>query len=199
MRARILDAALAVLTERGILALTTKEIARAAGCSEGSLYTYFANKESLLLAVMAERLPPFIPLLHAMLERAGEDTLLDHLREVARLAAQFYQKLTPIAASVLASPELSEGLRSKGLGPHRANQSLATYLRIEQRLGRIRAGVDVDVVATLLLGACQQRAMNMRFLEQTPDDEADSRFAADIVAALMHGLCPAHEEHAAAG
>src|SRR5919201_5270645 len=82
IRDRILDAAVAVLRERGLAAATTKEIARVASCSEGSLYTSFANKEQLLGAVMAERLPPFIPLLHTLLERAGEDPLDAHLEEV---------------------------------------------------------------------------------------------------------------------
>lgn len=190
MRTRILDAAMTLLRERGLQAVTTKEIARVAGCSEGSLYTYFANKESLLLAVMSERLPPFIPLLHSMMERAGDDALQDHLEEIARLAAAFYMELTPIAASVLATPELAEGLRAKGLGPQRGNQTLASYLRIEQRLGRIRDDVQVDAVAALLLGACQQRAMHMQFLGQPPDKEADGRFAAAIVAVLMQGLRP---------
>ena len=88
MRERILDAAVSVLRARGHHAATTKEIARVAGCSEGSLYTHFANKENLLLAVMTERLSPFIPLLQSMLERAGEDTLHDHLVELARVAAR---------------------------------------------------------------------------------------------------------------
>src|SRR5438067_9234346 len=106
IRDRILDAAVAVLHERGHAGATTREIARVAGCSEGSLYTYFANKEQLLLAVMTERLPPFIPLLHALLERAGEDTLEEHLEEVARLAVPFYVQMLPLAATVLATPEL---------------------------------------------------------------------------------------------
>jgi len=190
MRDRILDAALTVLREQGLEAATTKEIARVAGCSEGSLYTYFATKESLLLAVMTERLPPFIQLLHSMVERAGEDTLQDHLEEIARLAAAFYWELTPMAVSVLATPELAEGLRRKGLGPQRGNQTLAAYLRLEQRLGRVNAGVSIEATAALLLGACQQRAMNLQFLGQERDPEADGRFAVEIVGALMQGLRP---------
>src|SRR5262249_30528940 len=107
IRDRILDAAVTLLRERGLAAATTKEIARRAGCSEGSLYTYFTTKEELLHAVMAERLPPFIPLLHALLERAGEDTLEDHLEEVARLAVSFYGELMPLVATILATPDLA--------------------------------------------------------------------------------------------
>ena len=189
-RDRILDAALAVLRDRGPAAATTKEIARAAGCSEGSLYTYFAGKEDLLLAVVTERLPPFIPLVKALLERAGEDTLHDHLEELARIAVPFYAQLMPLAVTVLGTPELSDGLRRQGLGPYRANEALATYLRLEQRLGRVHAGASVDAAASLLLGACQQRAILLQFAGQAPDAAADGRFARDLVATLMQGLQP---------
>src|SRR5256885_9018285 len=176
IRERILDAAVAVLRERGHAGATTREIARVAGCSEGSLYTYFANKEQLLLAVMTERLPPFIPLLHALLERAGEDRLEEHLEEVARLAVPFYVQMLPLAATVLATPELGAGLRRQNLGPHRANEGLVSYLRLEQRLGRIRAGASLDAAAALLLGACQQRALNRLISGPLSDTAADESF-----------------------
>lgn len=191
IRDRILDAAVAVLRERGLVAATTKEIARVARCSEGSLYTYFATKEQLLHAVMAERLPPFIPLLHGLLERAGEATLADHLEEVARVAMPYYVAMTPLAAMVLATPDVREGLRRQNLGPHRANEAVVSYLRLEQRLGRIRAGASLEAAAALLLGACLQRAMNRPFSDQIPDAAADDRFVTDLVATLLQGLQPA--------
>lgn len=190
IRDRILDAAVAVLRDRGQAAATTKEIARVAGCSEGSLYTYFANKEQLLLAVLTERLPPFIPLLYTMLERAGEDTLEEHLVEVARLAVPFYVEMLPLATTALATPEVAAGLRRQNLGPHRANESVVSYLRLEQRLGRVRAGVNLEAAASLLLGACLQRALNQQFSSQIPDAAAYDRFVTDIVATLLHGLQP---------
>jgi AcrR family transcriptional regulator len=191
IRDRILDAALVVLRDRGGAAATTREIARAAGCSEGSLYTYFANKEQLLLAVIAERLPPFIPLLKALFERAGEDTLDDHLREVVRLAVPFYVEVMPLTATVLATPELIDGMRRQHLGPQRANDAVVGYLRLEQRLGRIRAGASLEAAAALLLGACLQRALNRPFSAPVADTSADDRFATELVATLMQGLHPA--------
>ena len=190
-RDRILDAAVVLLRERGLAAATTKEIARAAGCSEGSLYTYFGTKEQLLHAVMMERLPPFIPLLHALLERAGEKTLQEHLEEVARLAVSFFAELMPLAAAVLATPELSESLRSQNMGPHRANEGVVSYLRLEQRLGRIRAGASVEAATALLIGACLQRAMARQFTGQQPDAAVEDRFVSDLVATLLRGLQPA--------
>jgi AcrR family transcriptional regulator len=194
IRDRILDAAVTLLRERGLAAATTKEIARRAGCSEGSLYTYFGTKEQLLHAVMAERLPPFIPLLHALLERAGEDALEDHLEEVARLAVSFYGELMPLVATILATPDLAEGLRRQGLGPHRANDAVVSYLRLEQRLGRIRAGANLEAATALLLGACLQRAMHRQFSAQVADAGADERFVTDLVVTLMQGLRPLERE-----
>jgi len=188
IRERILDAAVVVLRERGPAGATTKEIARVAGCSEGSLYTHFANKETLLYAVMLERLPPFIPMLYALLARAGEDTLREHLEEIAGIALPFYVESMPLAVAVLATPELNESLRRQNLGPHRGNESLAAYLRLEQRLGRIRADANLDAVAALLLGACQQRAMHMQFTGQDLNTEAAEHFVKDLVATLMQGL-----------
>lgn len=190
MRDRILDAAAAVLRQHGEAGATTKEIARMAGCSEGSLYTYFARKEDLLLAVMTERLPPFITTIKALLERAGEDTVQEHLEEVARIAMPFYAEMMPLATTVLATPELNESLRQQNYGPHRANEALMSYLRLEQRLGRIRANASLEAAAALLLGACLQRAMYRQFSGQQDVGE-DDRFARELVATLMEGLQPA--------
>jgi AcrR family transcriptional regulator len=190
IRDRILDAAVAVLRDRGQAGATTKEIARVAGCSEGSLYTYFATKGDLLYAVMTERLPPFIPMLLALLARAGEDTLREHLEEIACIALPFYVQSMPLAATVLGSPELTETLHRQNLGPHRGNESLAAYLRLEQRLGRISAGTSVEAAAALLLGACQQRAMHLQFTGQTQDAAAVAAFVKNLVATLMEGLQP---------
>lgn len=190
IRDRILDAAVTSLRDRGQAGTTTKEIARVAGCSEGSLYTYFSGKESLLVAVIAERLPPFVPMLKALLERAGEDTVSDHLLEIAGIAVRFYVELMPLAATVLASPELNESVRRQGFGPHLGNVALASYLRLEQRLGRIRPDISVEAAAALLLGACQQRAMHGQFAGRAPDPAEDERFVKDLVATLVQGLQP---------
>jgi hypothetical protein len=109
---------------------------------------------------------------------------------VARLALPFYIQMMPLAATALATPELAEGLRRQNLGPHRANEGLVSYLRLEQRLGRIHTGASLEAAATLLLGACLQRAFNRQFSGQIPDASADDQFITDLVATLMQGLQP---------
>lgn len=47
----LLDAAATLVVEHGVEALTTRDIARAAGAPVASLYQYFADKEDVLLAL----------------------------------------------------------------------------------------------------------------------------------------------------
>lgn len=54
-RAQILLAAESVFAARGFHGATTREIARAADVSEGTLYNYFASKRDLFIGLMASR------------------------------------------------------------------------------------------------------------------------------------------------
>lgn len=51
-RARILDAAVAVFAERGFHRTTIRDVARAAGVADGTIYNYFENKTALLLGIL---------------------------------------------------------------------------------------------------------------------------------------------------
>lgn len=193
IREQILDAAEDVLRARGLARATTKEIARVAGCSEGSLYNHFDNKETLYLAVISERLPEFATLVMALEERAGTRSVRGILEEVVGAAVTFYAESVPMTAAVFATRELldrhRDGLRSRGAGPHRPLEGLAAYLRREQLLGRIAPDASAEAAAALLLGACHQRGFHAHFL----DDAAlgtDEHFIQELVATLLQGLEP---------
>lgn len=51
-RRLIVEAALALFSQKGFRGTTTKEIAEAAGCSEATLFKYFATKEELYSAIL---------------------------------------------------------------------------------------------------------------------------------------------------
>ena len=51
-RKQILDAATQVFAEKGFHRATIKEMARVAGIADGTIYTYFASKDEVLLAVL---------------------------------------------------------------------------------------------------------------------------------------------------
>src|SRR3712207_2109776 len=51
-RAQILDAATHVFAEQGFHRTTIRDVARAAGVADGTIYNYFANKTALLLGLL---------------------------------------------------------------------------------------------------------------------------------------------------
>ena len=51
-REQIVGAATQVFAQKGFRRATTREVARAAGVSEGTIYNYFEDKDALLLAIL---------------------------------------------------------------------------------------------------------------------------------------------------
>ncbi|MFJ2432111.1 TetR/AcrR family transcriptional regulator [Streptomyces anulatus] len=189
-RVRIVDAAHELMLSIGLARTTTKEIARAAGCSEAALYKYFSGKEELFVTVLAERLPRLGNLLGEL--NAGEGTVEGNLTEIARVAALFYEQTFPMAASLYAEPRLKrrheEGVGGLEAGPHLPIRQLDAYLRAEQGAGRVRADADTYAAASLLMGACAQRAFAYAALPGgTPPQSLDD-FAASLARTLLGGV-----------
>src|ERR687894_1280182 len=51
-REQIVGAAMRVFAEKGFRRATTREVAREAGVSEGTIYNYFEDKDALLLTIL---------------------------------------------------------------------------------------------------------------------------------------------------
>jgi len=60
-RARLLEAAAAVIAERGFERCSLEAVAARAGMTRGAIYGNFRDKEALFLAVVAEKWRPFLP------------------------------------------------------------------------------------------------------------------------------------------
>ncbi|MEU0628818.1 helix-turn-helix domain-containing protein [Streptomyces sp. NPDC005989] len=193
-RVRIIDAAHQLMLTIGLARATTKEIARAAGCSEAALYKHFASKEELFVTVLKERLPRIDPLLKQLIETPGpkERTVEQNLTEIARRAALFYEQVFPIAASLYAEPRLkarhNDAMRELGTGPHMPIRGLDAYLRSEQAAGRLRADADTYAAASLLLGACAQRAFAYEATADGEPPQTLDEFAASVARTLMRGI-----------
>jgi AcrR family transcriptional regulator len=199
-RDRIVEAARRVMDDVGLARATTKEIARAAGCSEATLYKYFASKEELFLAVLRAGMPTFGALLTELAEDPGTRTTEQALAELAREATAFFESTVPLGASLFAEPALlrrqREVVQQLRVGPHMPLLSVAGYLRAEIGRGRLPADADPDAAAAMLLGACFHRAFIRAFMNPpdadglpaptvaTPPDE----FATNLAAAVYRSL-----------
>lgn len=139
-RQHLLDAAAEVMERLGMANATTKEIARASGYSEATLYKHFADKSELFLEVMRHRFPPFVGELAALPERVGRGGVRDTLIVIVLGAVPFFRHGVPMLGSLFAEPALlrrhREGLTAHGAGPLNVNRAVAAYLEVAAYLGR---------------------------------------------------------------
>lgn len=203
MREKILAAAIQVISERGVVAATTKEIARAAGVSEGSLYNHFPSKTALFGAAIATVAGSIREAMFELLGSIGKNTVEDNLTRLATAAVRFYGELLPMTGPALGDPGLLDWLRSGGPaaegseaarlgGPVTGHITLIGYIEAEQAAGRIPAELKAPYLAAALLGACQQTAFLTKLAgadavaegARLPADPAE--FARDLVRTLLH-------------
>lgn len=171
----------------GFAATTTKNIAREAGLSEGTLYKHFTDKSEIFLAVLRERLPAFGPLQAALTDMDGP--LREWLITVARTALVFYTDMFPMTASMFADPELlaahRDALAIRGAGPTHPITTLAASLRARTD---VPASANCEAAAALLLGACFQFGFLRGFEQRAASAAEVDECAATITDTLIAGL-----------
>lgn len=79
-------------------------------------------------------------------------------------------------------------MRELGIGPHIPIRGVDAYLRSEQAAGRLRADADTYAAASLLLGACAQRAFAYEATETGGPPQSLDEFAASVASALIKGV-----------
>ncbi len=198
-RARILQASLPVFAERGYAGAGMREIAAAAGLTEGALYHYFGGKEDLLRALMEERV--------LRLRLPGADS-----PQVADLFASLPlgQMLQHIADHMLARAEepeqqsfvrllMSEGTRDPTIArvfqehflrPMR--EMLRRALDAQQQRGRIRAEIDCDLLARQIHATAAMQVLWQIILRGREHDPIDLRgYMRQAIETVLHGVSAA--------
>lgn len=173
----ILDAAAHVLAERGYSATTTNHVAAAAGVSIGSLYQYFPNKDSLIVALEERHLGHVHSVLAAAASRwrQGQPTPAEWARDLVDVLISANDSALHVVVYDTAPPlpqlrELTESvtgplatavaaqLRRWGHGSRsqlRADVLVVTALRLVHDLairtsrGRSRTRVRDEIVRTI--------------------------------------------------
>ncbi|WP_107656252.1 TetR/AcrR family transcriptional regulator [Nocardia suismassiliense] len=159
-RERLLAATIKLTREYGGQ-LTTAQIAREAACSEGNIFKQFGSKSALLTAALCEELPELTVV--SKIAAAGSGALDQNLVDLLSALVEFQRSALPLMSVLLSDPALRAEYRrvsgERGTGPQVAVDRVADYLRAEQKLGRLRSGLDVGAAAVLLLGAAQNLAL----------------------------------------
>jgi AcrR family transcriptional regulator len=188
-RQKILEATERLIQLKGLARVTTKEIARETGLSEGALYRHFGHKEEVFFEIVQKYLPVFLATLSSHMAGTGEVT--ENLAAIALAVIEYYGKLIPTGASFLADAELLEQyrqtLREFQSGPTRLFIPVAAYIEEEQELGRIETRVPALTLTFQLLGPCFQYEFFRQFTGDSPFGQSEREF----VDKLIQGLRPA--------
>ncbi|HVP54845.1 MAG TPA: TetR/AcrR family transcriptional regulator [Candidatus Eisenbacteria bacterium] len=170
-RKHIVQAAERVLLKEGLSGVTTRQISREAGCSEGALYVHFRGRLELLLAVLEESLAEMLGPLQALHDRVGRGSPHSNLRVALAGIFRFHQRAMPFSAGLFAEPVLHaayrQSLARQGKGPHLSIKALELYISAEQRIGRVDPEVNPGTAAYLLMSSSFFRAFSEQFFGRT--------------------------------
>ena len=150
-RNQILDAAAAVFAEKGFHHATTKEIARTAGVSEGTIYNYFDSKADLLIGIMTRlaELETLDEELMGALQGDVHDFFIAMFRHRMGRIQQGQEMLQAVLPEVMVNPELRERFYQQYV--LRIATLLEQYLQARIELGHIRS-VNVPLAVRAVQG-----------------------------------------------
>ncbi|MCG7310155.1 TetR/AcrR family transcriptional regulator [Brachybacterium sp. ACRRE] len=146
-RQEILDRALEVFQDRGDEGTSLRRIAETIGVSHATLLHYFASREELLLAVYA----------HAEARRGMDDelgpvgTMVDAATKNAHVPGMVQLYSTLLAGSLQGEESPSRDFFTARFAEVRSY--VADMVRARQAEGEIRADLDADGIASLLIAA----------------------------------------------
>jgi AcrR family transcriptional regulator len=188
-RNQILDAAATIFAEKGFHRATTKEIASAAGVSEGTIYNYFANKADLLIGIMT-RLSGLEHLgqeLTDALKSDVRDFLIAIFRHRMGLIQQNDEMIQAIMPEMLVNPVLRARFYQQFVEP--ITMLLEQFIQARTELGHIRplnVPLAVRVVQGMFVGLLVLRMLGDEPLRSGWDDLPE--LAATLI---FDGLSPA--------
>lgn len=166
-RGAILQATEKLVLTHGLAGVTTRQISREVGCSEGALYVHFNGRLELLLAVLEESLPTMLGPLQTLQQRVGRGSPHANLATAMAGIFRFHQRATPLTAGLFAEPALHEAYRAtlarQSKGPKLSMKVLEDYIAAEQRMGRIDRGASPQLAAYLLMSSSFFRAFSELF------------------------------------
>jgi AcrR family transcriptional regulator len=144
--------------ETGLARATTKKIAKAARCAEGTLYNHFHDRMRIFAAVFAKHLPRAVSAFTTLEAQVGKGNLIDNVAAALFTVSKFLDAVVPIFAWCTRGPHptLAKAFRATwselGFGPHHFVTRMTSFIRREQECGRIPPGIRAEAVSEMLLG-----------------------------------------------
>jgi AcrR family transcriptional regulator len=172
LRDHLIATAARLIEQRGGAGIGVRDIAREAQVADGVLYNYFADKEDLLANALLAHVGSVMAGLPGMPE-AGAGTVAENLASFIETGLEWLGRVAPAFAGMVSQPgvlsrfhalvggDAAFGASADGEGGQEAGEPggeglpalLTTYLRAEQRLGRVDAVADIGAAVVLVVGA----------------------------------------------
>jgi AcrR family transcriptional regulator len=191
-RAMIVRSVLPLVLEHGA-AVTTHQIARAAGIGEGTIFRAFKDKDELLDACVSEAIKPD-DALAAIAEIPLDQPLADRLVEAADTLAAHLHRMGTMMSAMHASgrsrrdPEQRAKNKSRGRGGRREtmtamSEAMVDLLQPEKAKLRLPAEQIASLFLSLLFGGAR-------------NDDADAPTTRQIVEVFLGGAVAPEKENA---
>ena len=154
-RNQILDAATQVFAEKGFHRATIKDIARVAGIADGTIYTYFASKTDVLLAIL-NRLNETTEREQQFSQGSEEDVrafMRSYMRQRMELIWPNAEVFRAVLPEMLVNTELRDLYFQQVVAP--TIEVGERYLRAQSEQGRMRdldAALTVRAIAGVIFG-----------------------------------------------
>lgn len=191
-RTRLLDAAIEIIQEKGEVGLRVRDIAKAAGVTEPSIYHFFGSREGLIVAAQAYRyahdqMNPLATFAQNVYACRSKKQFVDVVRQTLHT---IYTSPASVAvraarANVLGSAQTRPDLARQLAEAQRvANATLGEALAFARDKGWVRKGVDLQVLSAWILGQINGRIL-MEIDPVEEDMESWNAISTDAVLAML--------------
>lgn len=180
-KTQILEAAIKVFSEKGFEGSTTKEIAKKARVSEGTIFRYFKTKKEILISlinILTEK--SMFKFIQEVEDRLDTGQALKNLLKLHyNMITQNYQLLKTIFYEMQFHKELREAFYKEVV-----SGTLAVIKKCLVKSGNIRDDVPPELAAETLLGIFLGVIMVQTMIEENenpPDEDKNISLVLDII------------------
>ena len=192
-RMQILVGASQVFGEKGYHQATTKEIAKAAGVSEGTIYNYFSCKRDLLVAMInAIGMQSVREIMIDVSPDKPEAFLKAILKDRYELGKQFGNRMTPLIAEMFTDAEMRETIYNQIALPIAGH--LEKYIQINIEAGHFRPVNPVVATRSFVGGAFVNIALKLSGVDKRYDDISEDELIDQLVSNFLAGLLIQNEQ-----
>jgi AcrR family transcriptional regulator len=188
-RTRLLKAAAEVFATAGITGATTREIARAAGVNEVTLFRHFQSKEQLLRAVVQQVMGLQMEILNRQ-DEWSQDLHRD-LMHYAVLYSEILEKHEALIRTFIGEAQRRPEAAQQVI--HAASQErqekLIAYLRSHQEKGAVRTDLDLRATVDSFIGMLLSGMLRRTSSPTLPGYSSD-RYIKTCVEIFVRGISP---------